>query len=343
MSRSRLPWRAGLLSLVCSGLFSTLFLSTVDLPRFREAFSTLSPGALALFGLLTALMVLLRALRSHLLLTTLPAQRGLRRNLSASLVGFGAILLFPFRLGELVRPWLLASPKSAPKPCLRFSALLGISGVERVLDGLLISLLLLLILASLVRPPGVWLYPLLLLVFLLFLGGLLLLRFAVRHPKAAGRLVKRLLFVERLRHTCSLFQRLSERLDPLFTGLTQGLTPLKTPRVLVQFFGLSLAYWGSNALSLLVLSRAFGLPLSLTGALCVMGLVVVGIFIPSLPAHMGNYHHFALLGLSLTLPPSLLSGTGVAFVVTLHGAQLLVYTLMALVGVALGGLSRPQT
>ena len=58
-----------------------------------------------------------------------------RRILPISSVGFFAILALPLRMGELVRPYLIADP-----PSIRMSHGLGTMAVERVLDGLILSL-----------------------------------------------------------------------------------------------------------------------------------------------------------------------------------------------------------
>ena len=58
--------------------------------------------------------------------------------LTIGLVGFAAVVLLPFRLGEAVRPGLLYSRARVP---LGTSA--GVVGAERIVDGLVLSLLLL--------------------------------------------------------------------------------------------------------------------------------------------------------------------------------------------------------
>jgi hypothetical protein len=58
-------------------------------------------------------------------------------------VGLTAILLLPLRLGELVRPYLLSRRTELP-----LSSLLGVTVVERVLDGLLVTGLLFATLAT---------------------------------------------------------------------------------------------------------------------------------------------------------------------------------------------------
>ncbi|MBU1537446.1 flippase-like domain-containing protein, partial [Myxococcota bacterium] len=155
-----------LFSLVFSSLFTWLFIRSMKWEAFENAFFHVKPLSLLLFIGLTICMISLRAFRSVLILNRLTGpRRSWVRLFSTSFIGFGAILLFPFRSGELVRPWLLASPRKSAGRRIRFSSLIGVSIFERVLDGLLVSFLLIsavswLLLRS--TAPG-WVLPALLL------------------------------------------------------------------------------------------------------------------------------------------------------------------------------------
>src|SRR5205814_7248895 len=60
-----------------------------------------------------------------------------RRVLAVSWIGFAAILLMPFRLGEIVRPYMLRE-----KGKLSMSSVTGTVVAERVVDGLYLSIVL---------------------------------------------------------------------------------------------------------------------------------------------------------------------------------------------------------
>ncbi len=62
---------------------------------------------------------------------------------AASLVGWMALVIMPFRLGELARPYLIAE-----RPRLRVSAALSSVVVERVSDGLFTALMLMICLVA---------------------------------------------------------------------------------------------------------------------------------------------------------------------------------------------------
>src|SRR5262245_25966454 len=87
---------------------------------------------LAGYVVLLAVIHVCRAWRWRNLLAPLGVQVPAGRLLAISFVGFMAILAFPARLGELVRPALIRR-----KGELSASAALGTIAVERIVDGLL--------------------------------------------------------------------------------------------------------------------------------------------------------------------------------------------------------------
>ena len=88
------------------------------------------------FYLLLAFVHLCRSWRWHYLLAPLGVRISFGRLLAVSSVGFMAILVLPARLGEFVRPALLRR-----KGEISASAALGTVAVERIIDGLVVSVL----------------------------------------------------------------------------------------------------------------------------------------------------------------------------------------------------------
>src|SRR4029079_11245838 len=94
------------------------------------------PGmAVGLYLATLAVTHLFRAWRWDFLLRSAGARVPLHRLLAISSVGFMAILALPLRLGELVRPYYVAREGH-----VRMSAALGTIAVERIVDGLVISI-----------------------------------------------------------------------------------------------------------------------------------------------------------------------------------------------------------
>ena len=102
-----------------------------------EAWVSVRAWAIAAYAALFVVLHCLRCTRWALLIDE--AQRPpLRLVFSIGLVGYAALVLLPFRLGEAARPALLYSRAKVP---LGTSA--GVVGAERIVDGLVLSTLLL--------------------------------------------------------------------------------------------------------------------------------------------------------------------------------------------------------
>jgi glycosyltransferase 2 family protein len=250
--------------------------------------------------------------------------------LAISSVGFMAILALPARLGEFVRPALLRQ-----KGHLSASAALGTVAVERIVDGLMVSLFVFGAFFAL-RGPGApsWMMPtayVALAGFAVLFGFLVL---AMRWPRDTVRLALRLSLVARLA------PRLAAILEKKLLELIRGFDVLRDPRNLGAFVGWSLAYWIANGMSLWVLAQGFGLELSVIGAFATMGLVAVGISLPNSPGLVGQYQWLTMLGLSLYLSHDVvergtaLYGRALAFAIVLHMLQVIWYLAMGALGVA---------
>jgi uncharacterized protein (TIRG00374 family) len=232
-----------------------------------------------------------RSWRWNNLLAPLGVRLGVGRLLAISSVGFLAILALPARLGEFVRPSLIRQ-----KGEISASAALGTVAVERVVDGLMVSLFVFGALFSLRGPdaPG-WMMPMAYAALGVFAAALIFLLFAMRKPEATVDFCLKMSLMKRLapRAAAVIREKLLE--------MIRGLAVLRDKRNMAVFVGWSVLYWVANGLTVLVMARAFGLPLSAIGAYAVMGVVAVGIMLPNAPALAGQFQWFTLLGLSLYL------------------------------------------
>ena len=110
-----------------------------------------------------------------------------RRMLPVAFVGFLAILVMPLRTGELARPFLIKRHAGVSG-----SAALGTIAIERVVDGLLVSLWLTLCLFGIPADQSPYVWPLRLLPLGLFLPALLFLLAFLRKSDFFVRLAERL-------------------------------------------------------------------------------------------------------------------------------------------------------
>jgi uncharacterized protein (TIRG00374 family) len=253
-------------------------------------FADFAPYLAAYVGLLVVVQ-LCRALRWNNLLAPLGVKVPTGPLLAISSVGFMAILALPARLGEFVRPGLLRK-----RGDLSASAALGTVAVERVVDGLLVSLFVFGALFAR-RGPGApgWMMPTAYAALGVFTAALAFLAFAIRRPEPTVDFCMKV----------SLMPRISPRIAKVIRekvlDMVRGFVVLKDRRNMAIFVAWSIVYWGANGAGVYVLARAFGLDLSLTGAFATMGIAAVGIMLPNAPGLVGQFQYFTLLGVGLYL------------------------------------------
>lgn len=207
----------------------------------------------------------------------------------AGAIGFMGVFLLPLRLGELVRPMLLAKDSEVP-----FGTGLSMIAVERISDGLMVSLMLFAVLwtvpeAALDRSPEVRIGA------FAALGVFGSAMIALALTAVARRWTQRLLeaTVGRLSGT------LATRIFGLLTTFIEGLRVLGSPGAVGSFVVLTAGYWLTNGLGIWVMARGLGLELPLTAGYAMMCCVVVGMMIPNSPGNVGSFWYFLLLPVGL--------------------------------------------
>jgi hypothetical protein len=267
------------------------------------------------FVALLAVTHFCRAWRWIYLLRPLGVQLPAGRLLAISSVGFMAILALPARMGEFVRPALIRR-----KGEISASAALGTVAVERIVDGLLVSLLVFACCFALRGPdaPG-WMMPTAYTALAVFAGALFFLAFALRWPEPTVRFALRLSLLPRL------LPGMARSLEDKLLQMIRGFLVLKDRRNLVAFVLWSAIYWGANGLSMWILAEGFDLGLPPVGAFATMGLVAVGITLPNSPALVGQFQWFTQKGLELYLPTAIVEGRGLAYAIALHAIQVIWY------------------
>jgi hypothetical protein len=272
-----------------------------------------------------ALSTWLRAYRWNNLLRPIGAALPLRRLMSVSAISFMAILALPARLGEFARPALLRK-----KGKVSATAVLGTVAVERIVDGLMVSLLVFFCCFSLrhnLTAPS-WMMPTAYISLGVFTGALTFLVFALMWTDRTIRFCLTMSLLPRLA------PKLAHKIDELLRKLISGFKALGDGRNLALFVLWSALYWASNGLGMWLLARGFALDLSVVGAFATMGLVAVGITLPNTPGLVGQFHVFTTMGLSLYLGKEVAQSTGLAYAITLHGIQVIWYLAAGTVAMA---------
>lgn len=236
------------------------------------------------------------------------------------IVGFAAILLVPLRLGEFVRPFLLANRSE-----LSAAGILATVVVERVIDGLVVTGLLFLALWTYQGQASVeWVRGAGLVAAAIFVPALVICILAQRHGALATRLIMATAGRISKRHAAGVVR--------MVMRFVEGFNAVARWQDLAPFLALTGLYWFFNALSMWALLRfGFGLELGLWQMVTVMSVLVVGIMVPAGPAMVGNFEFFVAqgLGLFVMIEEAAVAGIVGAFAAVLHLLQVLIILLPA--------------
>jgi hypothetical protein len=238
-----------------------------------------------------------------------------------SFIGYAALLLLPFRMGEIVRPALVHK-----KGQISAWAATGSVAAERVIDGLYLSALLFVSLrmakprdplpdriGGLDVPASV--------VPAAAYGAVALFSAAF---VAMGLFYWRRAFARKLtERTVGLVSpRLGAWLADRVERVAEGMRFLPRLRYAGPFVAITAVYWAVNAAGLLVLCRAVGLPsITYWQACVVMGVLALGILVPNAPGFFGSFQMSVYAGLALYSAPAEVIGAGSAAVFWLYVLQ----------------------
>lgn len=232
-------------------------------------------------------------------------------------VGFTAILLLPLRLGELVRPYLLAK-----RSRLGVSPLLGTAVVERVVDGLVVTGMLFATLATYSGTQNtVFAHTTGAISAAIFIPALFVCLFALWRKEQTVSIVRRLVGI--------VSKGLADTLAGMLEAFIDGLRGLAGGPALLRFLAFTVIYWTMNVVSLWVLATyGFGFDLGLWQAAAILAILVIGIMIPAGPAMAGNFEFFILRGMGLYVALEGVWGVrAAAFGALLHILQFIVIVI----------------
>ncbi len=245
------------------------------------------------------------------------------RIIAIAWVGFMAIMMLPFRAGEVVRPVLIRRDGRVSG-----SAAMGTIAAERVLDGLFVAILLVATLVLIPRAP---------------LDGVVFLGFPVARLVQYGyatfalfatalAVIAVFLVARNFAETATLkvvglvSKSLAQRLSRMVGGLADGLRSLPDPKLMGPFLLQTAIYWSLNALGMWFLGWGCGLPMTPGHGFAVMGVLAMGILLPQGPGLFGSFQFFVYLALRMYFPEEMIRERGVAYVFILYACQF-VFTL----------------
>jgi uncharacterized protein (TIRG00374 family) len=271
-------WRLWL-GLLISAAFIALAIRGQDLGQVRDSLRAADYRYLPLALMLYFAGVLVRTLRWRYLLA--PVRRLRARDLfSIVVIGYMANNILPWRIGEVVRGYVLRQREGIPT-----SASLATIAVERIFDGL--TMLTFLLLASLVIPLDAEIKRLAFVAALVFAVAILALIVIVASDRLRARLLALI--------TKPLPAAIGSRLTALVESFVGGLHILRSFNDLILVASCSLLAWGLESSMYLVIARGFGLDLGVAGTLMTTAVANLATLIPSTPGYIGVFESGVVL------------------------------------------------
>lgn len=247
---------------------------------------------------------------------------------AATIIGYMANNLFPARLGEIVRVWLLARRER-----LKVTPVFASLVIDRMLDGFALMVMLAVVLLTLQLPPGMERVAALLraggvTTLVVYIGAVSFLLFLKLRSMQALKLLALL--------TQPFPQSFRERLIPLAGSFLEGLSLAPGLSNLVLIFVCTALIWISATLPIHLVLRGFDIQLPLSASFFIMVLLVFAVMVPSAPGYVGTYHVACYTGLAaFRLPDS----QAVSIALVIHGVGFFPVIMAGLYHLWSGGLS----
>ncbi len=297
-----------------------VFLRNADLTRVWTSVRSAQVSYLLASVVATAVSFFIRAERWQYLLGPLGPTR-FWVVFKTTIIGFAASAVLPARVGEVIRPYLLAR-REGLSATATFATIL----VERVLD--LVAVLLLLAsyllwfdpgmeardsaVFSAIRVGGFVMAP-------VALGALALMFFMAGHPES---LHAWLLKAERI-----LPARLARIIAKLARMFAEGFAVVRRPERLVAAMAWSLVLWVVIGAGIWTVAFGFGIGMPITGGWLMLAPLVVGVAVPT-PGGVGGFHEAFRLGATSFFGAD--NDTAVGAAIVLHAISVVPVVLVGL-------------
>jgi uncharacterized protein (TIRG00374 family) len=246
-----------------------------------------------------------------------------------TVLGFAALALLPARVGDVLRPYLLARQEG-----LATSATLATVVMERVLD--LIAVLALLAIyvwgfsgtgalpPQFFRPVEVSATIAAIVAVVL----LVLMWILATHPERIGRMAGMTARV--------LPGRVSQRIGEMVGVFSSGFAAAREPRAMVMAIIWSFAVWLAIAAEAWAVTIAFGIAMPFEGTFLLQALLVIGVAVPT-PGGVGSYHAAYRWGVTNFFGAQ--NDQAVAGAIVTHAISFVPVVLLGLMYMAQDGLS----
>lgn len=303
------------------------------LPR-GEVLRLIRPGVVIAYVVLLSLTILLRTSRWVYLLRPIAPNVKPLRVLGIGFVGFSAIFLAPLRMGEIVRPYLIAQDGE-----VSFMQATGTVFAERVIDGVVLTLLttLTMSVASMVSPlptslgdlplPLVAVKAAVYSATLLFCGLFVAMVVFYIARDTAGRLLRGVLGI--------VSERAASWAATSLERIADGLRFLPPGKNLFKFLLTTAIYWCFMVGAQWTLMRGLGFAASVAQATTVVGVLGLGSVVPAGPGMFGAFQLAGFSALALFFPLDQVRAAGTALLFVSYVVNLTLSSLQFVVGFAL--------
>lgn len=300
----------------------------------KKALSQVKWWTVGAFVVLWTIVHFLRAGRWYWLLAAVH-RVPLRKVISVGFIGFAAIVLFPVRMGEVVRPVMIRK-----KGHLTAWAATGTVAAERIIDGLALSIFLFLAL-QIAKPldplpdrignlpvpaavvPGAAYAAL-----LAFAGAFLIMAVFYWRREWARRVTERVIGVVSRPLALWLANRIEQVAD--------GLRFLPRLQLTAPFLAVTLLYWMLNVFCCWLLAWGCGFEtITMAQACANMGVLALGILLPNAPGFFGAFQISVYAGFAMYFTPEQVVGPGSAYVFIMYLAQLTITLLAGLIAMGI--------
>jgi hypothetical protein len=307
-------------SLLLGGLFAWLVAEGgVPLLPPARAFAHLELWGVAAYVGLVVVTHFFRASRWRFLVA--PIQKvPFRDVILLNWIGFFAIFAFPLRLGELARPALTKMRNGIP-----LSAGIGTIAVERVVDGLIMSLCVAWALFALPRHTTEDEIARLLptygyLSLGVFVSAFIALGLFLWQRSLATAVVERTVGI--------VSPRMGRLVASKVASVADGVRSIADARLAAGFAFETSIYWLLNAFGIWVLGVACGIPMTFAHAIAIMGILGIGILLPAGPGLFGNFQLAISAGLRLYFAEALVGEQGAVLIFVMYTIQAVLIVLM---------------
>ncbi|RMF05773.1 MAG: UPF0104 family protein [Chloroflexi bacterium] len=258
-----------------SALFLIIALRGLDLRHVWQAMKTanywwLVPGVAVYFVAVWA-----RTWRWHYLLRPIKPI-SLRSMWPVVVIGYMGNNIYPFRIGEILRAYVLKK-----KEGVSVSASIATILVERIFDGLVMLLFVFVALPTVPDLPG-WLRQTVILASLAFLGALLVFLVMAARPSASRRLYSWGILTFAPVSVQDKLLRFADR-------FMQGLSSLSNIKDVFMVFFTSVVVWLLETVKYWFVMHAFNFTVSFFALMLMNGVVNLATTLPSAPGYIGTF------------------------------------------------------